>query len=513
MAFQPPSLNTAGEGTLPPAEEEDDRPLKEVIAPPKFPLAHTELFRDNGGVNLVNLRDHLHKEGRLRKDDALQLVKMASEVFAKEDNLLKLSDPITVCGDVHGQFFDLLRLMEAGGDPESNQYLFLGDYVDRGCFSTEVVFYLYAHKITYSDSFFMLRGNHECRHLTAFFNFKDECRYKYDEEVYDAIMDSFDTLPISATINKKFFCVHGGLSPDIRSLREIQDLNRFREVPRDGPFCDLLWSDPVDESRDEEHDDDDDAHNWFSHNETRQCSFVFGVEAVQTFLKKNHLTAIIRAHEVQYNGYKMHFVNKQSQIPRVITIFSAPNYCDVYKNKGACLKFDNELLNIRQFVCSPHPYYLPNFMDVFSWSLPFVAEKVTDMLCQILRHGPQNNVPPGNTSTGSNKAVAVSDASSKEKQNILREKVIAVTKMMNMYKTLRQEQESIVKLKQLSPSKKLPHGILKGGSDAIRQAVSTYNNAKDADKPHEAMPFESGSVTSPSGGSRRFRADPDEVQN
>merc|ERR1719483_1197875 len=83
----------------------------------------------------------------------------------------------------------------------------------------------------------------------------------------------------------------------------------------------------------------------------------------------------------------MHFVNQQSQIPRVITIFSAPNYCDVYKNKGACLKFDNELLNIRQFVCSPHPYYLPNFMDVFSWSLPFVAEKVTDMLWQILRHG------------------------------------------------------------------------------------------------------------------------------
>jgi len=511
MAFEPapPSLKTEADVAL---EEEDDRKFPEVIAPPKFPLAHTELFNDNNGVNLPNLRAHLHKEGRLRKEDAIQLVKMAAEVFAKEDNLLKLSDPITVCGDVHGQFFDLLRLMEAGGDPASNQYLFLGDYVDRGCFSTEVVFYLYAHKITYPDSFFMLRGNHECRHLTAFFNFKDECLYKYDDDVYDAIMDSFDTLPISATINKKFFCVHGGLSPDIRSLREIQDLNRFREVPRDGPFCDLLWSDPVDEAAVEtEHVDDDDAHNWFSHNETRQCSFVYGVEAVQTFLKKNHLTAIIRAHEVQYNGYKMHFVNKQSQIPRVITIFSAPNYCDVYKNKGACLKFDNELLNIRQFVCSPHPYYLPNFMDVFSWSLPFVAEKVTDMLCQILRHGPQ---PEANTTGETNKAVAVSNTGSKEKQNILREKVLAVTKMMNMYKTLRQEQESIVKLKQLSPNKKLPHGILKGGSDAIRQAVSTYDNAKDADKPHEAMPFESGSVTSPSGGgSRRFRKDPEEVDN
>merc|ERR1719471_446877 len=173
------------------------------------------------------------------------------------------------------------------------------------------------------------------------------------------------------------------------------------------------------------------------------------------FLTKNRLTAMIRAHEVQYNGYKMHFVNQQSQIPRVITIFSAPNYCDVYKNKGACLKFDNELLNIRQFVCSPHPYYLPNFMDVFSWSLPFVAEKVTDMLWQILRHGAEiQNIKKKDAPTQS-VSVANETVMSK-KGSVLREKVIAVTKMMNMYKTLRQEQESIIKLKQLSPNKKLP---------------------------------------------------------
>merc|ERR1719471_1043700 len=173
------------------------------------------------------------------------------------------------------------------------------------------------------------------------------------------------------------------------------------------------------------------------------------------FLKKNNLTAIIRAHEVQYNGYKMHFVNQQSQIPRVITIFSAPNYCDVYKNKGACLKFDNELLNIRQFVCSPHPYYLPNFMDVFSWSLPFVAEKVTDMLWQILRHGAEIQNTKKKDAPTQSVSVANETVMSK-KGSVLREKVIAVTKMMNMYKTLRQEQESIIKLKQLSPNKKLP---------------------------------------------------------
>lgn len=494
------------------AEENDDRMKPAVVAPPRFPMPHTELFNDDDSINLANLKAHLTKEGRLRLEDAYEIIRRASLVYRKEPNLLRLKDPITVCGDVHGQFFDLLRLMEAGGDPADNQYLFLGDYVDRGCFSSEVVFYLFAHKATYPESFYMLRGNHECRHLTAFFNFKDECIYKYNEDLYDAVMNCFDGLPIAATINRKFFCVHGGLSPDIRSLREIEDLNRFREVPREGAFCDLLWSDPVEENR-EDDEENEDALNWFSHNDTRQCSFVFGVEAVSTFLKKNHLTAVIRAHEVQYNGYKMHFVNQQSQIPRLITIFSAPNYCDVYKNKGACLKFDNELLNIRQFVCSPHPYYLPNFMDVFSWSLPFVAEKVTDMLWQILRHGANaNNNKQQTDRQVENISVSVATESVMSKKgSILREKVMAVTKMMNMYKTLRQEQESIIKLKQLSPNNKLPHGILAQGADAIRQAISTFSDAKSTDRINEAIPERDGSAPTPRTKSPRlairFRAD------
>jgi len=501
----PPSLNIDS-GDV--DEPDDDRTMADVVAPPRFPMAHASLFyKGSDGkehINLPNLRAHLQKEGRLRREDGLQIISMAQKVYSQEPNLLRLNDPITVCGDVHGQFFDLLRLMEAGGDPKENQYLFLGDYVDRGCFSTEVVFYLFAHKVTYPKSFYMLRGNHECRHLTAFFNFRDECLYKYDEGVYDAVMNCFDNLPIAATINKKFFCVHGGLSPDIRNLKEIEDLDRFREVPREGAFCDLLWSDPVEENRD---DDDDavneDALNWFSHNDTRQCSFVFGVEAVQTFLTKNRLTAMIRAHEVQYNGYKMHFVNQQSQIPRVITIFSAPNYCDVYKNKGACLKFDNELLNIRQFVCSPHPYYLPNFMDVFSWSLPFVAEKVTDMLWQILRHGAEiQNTKKKESNATQSVSVATENVMSK-KGSVLREKVIAVTKMMNMYKTLRQEQESIIKLKQLSPNKKLPHGILAKGADAIRQAISSFNTARQTDRMNEALPNADGSPPTPQAKSPR----------
>ena len=192
-----------------------------------------------------------------------------------------------------------------------------------------------------------------------------------------------------------------------------------------------------DEDEYDERDSMEEPTTWFAYNETRQCSYVFGLDAVTTFLKKNNLTAIIRAHEAQFDGYKMQMVNNETQIPRVITIFSAPNYCDVYKNKGACLKFDDELLNIRQFVSSPHPYYLPNFMDVFTWSLPFVAEKVTDMLYSVLSFEGGNKVDEiDSIAQGSVKAQGKSEFLRKQ-GGILKDKVVAVTKLMRMYKVLK----------------------------------------------------------------------------
>eukprot|EP00484_Ammonia_sp_Unknown_P027482 CAMPEP_0197031932 /NCGR_PEP_ID=MMETSP1384-20130603/10749_1 /TAXON_ID=29189 /ORGANISM="Ammonia sp." /LENGTH=544 /DNA_ID=CAMNT_0042461517 /DNA_START=121 /DNA_END=1755 /DNA_ORIENTATION=- len=487
MNDNPPQLQIEDENKN--EAEEDDRFMKDVVAPPRFPLAHNKLFRDDGSIDLEALGDHLNREGRLSLDDAFYLIRTCTELYKKEPNLLRLRDPITVCGDVHGQFFDLLRLMEAGGDPADTQYLFLGDYVDRGCFSTECVFFLTAHKITYTDTFYMIRGNHECRHLTSFFNFKDECLYKYNLELYDLVMNMFDNLPIAATINGKFLCCHGGLSPDISTVRDIEELDRHQEVPREGPFCDLLWADPVDDEKEVDADDYDEPDSmdaepttWFAYNETRQCSYVFGIDAVTTFLKKNNLTAIIRAHEAQFDGYKMQMINEQTQIPRVITIFSAPNYCDVYKNKGACLKFDDELLNIRQFVSSPHPYYLPNFMDVFTWSLPFVAEKVTDMLYSILSYENPDQLEESNNDY---KAIVQKKS---DKSGVLKGKVIAVTKLMRMYKVLKENQNNIVKLKQLSPNGQIPHGVLSGGSQAIEKVIASFNSAKAADAVNEGLP-------------------------
>merc|ERR1719230_1121812 len=129
----------------------------------------------------------------------------------------------------------------------------------------------------------------------------------------------------------------------------------------------------------------DQSKDYFVKNEVRGCSWFFTYEAATSFLYKNSLLSVIRAHEAQIEGYKMHKTNNATGFPTVITIFSAPNYCDVYNNKGAILKFDNNTLNILQFNFSAHPYHLPNFMDVFTWSLPFVVEKVTEMLYYMLQ--------------------------------------------------------------------------------------------------------------------------------
>jgi len=441
--------------------------------------------------NLKVLKEHLLREGRLEWAAAEVLIEEATKLIKQEPNVLELKYPITVCGDIHGQFFDLVRLFEVGGDPKETQYLFLGDYVDRGCFSTECVFYLFAMKITYPSTFFMLRGNHECRQLTAFFNFKDECTYKYQQKVYDTLMASFDNLPLAAIINKAFFCVHGGLSPDVNSMDDIKKLDRFMEIPREGPMCDLLWSDPYEEGdtgASLEGDKPQTPTQWFGYNDTRQCSFIYGIEAVKKFLKENKLTSIIRAHEAQADGYKMQMVNKASGIPRVITIFSAPNYCDAYGNKAACLKFDNNVLNIKQFIESAHPYYLPNFMDVFQWSLPFVAEKVTDMLANVLDYG--DDVDDEHESTDGEKP---KDKDILERKGgMLKKKVTAVTKLLRMYKVLREENEAIVALKQLVPSHKVPLGLLSQGSEAIKQALVDFDSARKADLPNEKRPLAEG---------------------
>lgn len=203
---------------------------------------------------------------------------------------MSLQDPVTVVGDLHGQFYDMVKMLDVGGSPETTKYLFLGDYVDRGSFSVEVVLLLYSLKLNFPATIFMLRGNHECRQMTAFFNFRAECLYKYDLETYDLFMDTFDALPISCLVNEKFLALHGGLSPELRTLADLKGLHRFTEPPRVGLFCDILWSDPVEDEKGA-------SSQKFAQNEVRGCSYFFGQSATNAFLQRNKLLSIIRAHE------------------------------------------------------------------------------------------------------------------------------------------------------------------------------------------------------------------------
>lgn len=443
-----------------------------AITPPNWEaLPHNKVFDAKGMPIMENIRAHFLREGLLSEADALEMLNRCAGILRKEPNLMRLNDPITVCGDIHGQFYDLIKLLEIGGDPKNQQYLFLGDYVDRGCFGCEVVLYLFAFKICYPTSFFLLRGNHECRHLTAYFNSKQETKYKYSAAVYDAMMAAFDCLPLACILNGRFLCVHGGLSPEIKSVEEINAIHRFREPPSSGPMCDLLWSDPMEDDQ----EGSDDA--LFVHNDLRGCSYVFSYAATCQFLVSNHLLSVIRAHEAQDEGYRL-YKKSNTGFPSVICIFSAPNYCDTYDNKAAIIRFQNNLMNIRQFNSSPHPYYLPNFMNAFSWSLPFVAEKVTDMLTTIMKLCGEEEDDDKDTT----------DRTEIEKrQEHIRKKILAMGKMAKMFKTLREENESIVELKGLAGGQ-LPLGVIQQGPSAIKKAITGFNQAKKVDMKNEKRP-------------------------
>ncbi|KAG6877360.1 3',5'-cyclic-nucleotide phosphodiesterase (PDEase) (3':5'-CNP) [Termitomyces sp. T32_za158] len=449
-----------------------ERVVKDVQAPAMQMPTNEQFFHRHGEdqtkPDIAFLKNHFYREGRISEEHALWILETATELLRKEPNVLQVDAPITV-----------------GGSPADTRYLFLGDYVDRGYFSIECVLYLWSLKIWYPDTLFLLRGNHECRHLTDYFTFKLECKHKYSERIYEACIESFCALPLAAVMNKQFLCIHGGLSPELNTLEDIRAIDRFREPPTHGLMCDILWADPVEDFGNER------STESFLHNHVRGCSYFFTYQAACQFLERNNLLSIIRAHEAQDAGYRMYRKTKTTGFPSVMTIFSAPNYLDVYNNKAAVLKYESNVMNIRQFNCTPHPYWLPNFMDVFTWSLPFVGEKITDMLVAVLNTCTKEELEEGDDeTTAMSPTSSIAEEDSSERRKVIKNKIMAVGRMARVFALLREESEKVSELKAVSGSNKLPYGTLASGTEGIKDAINGFDDARKSDIENERLPPE-----------------------
>lgn len=316
-------------------------------APGLFPAASTagDKLRAMDIDDMINRLLEVGYSGKVSKSVCLKnaeittLCMAARDVFLAQPTLIELSPPVKIVGDVHGQYSDLIRLFEMCGFPPSSNYLFLGDYVDRGKQSLETILLLLCYKVKYPENFFLLRGNHECANVTRgiprchllyqprlshhrislVYGFYDECKRRCNIKIWKTFIDVFNCLPIAAVVASKIFCVHGGLSPSMNSLEDVKRIQRPTDVPDYGLLNDLLWSDPSDTALDWEDNE-------------RGVSYCFGKAIINQFLARYDMDLICRAHMVVEDGYE--FWNDRT----LVTVFSAPNYCG-----GMCHSFQRAI--------------------------------------------------------------------------------------------------------------------------------------------------------------------------
>ncbi|KAI9795660.1 MAG: putative serine/threonine protein phosphatase [Piccolia ochrophora] len=290
-------------------------------------------------VDLDECIERLYKKELLADSVIEAICAKTKELLMKESNVVHIAAPVTVVGDIHGQFFDMIEIFKIGGFCPDTNYLFLGDYVDRGLFSVETISLLVCLKLRYPQRVHLIRGNHESRGVTQSYGFYTECSRKYgNANVWHYFTDMFDFLTLSVVINDQIFCVHGGkllhllfalayeaeqtptgLSPSIHSIDQIKIIDRFREIPHEGPMADLVWSDP-DPDRDE-----------FSLS-PRGAGYTFGAQVVKKFLEVNSMSHILRAHQLCQEGYQILYDDRLS------TVWSAPNYCYRCGNMASVLE-------------------------------------------------------------------------------------------------------------------------------------------------------------------------------
>jgi len=264
--------------------------------------------------------ERLCKKQLLAEQAIKEICEKVKELLMRESNVVSLSAPVTVVGDIHGQFYDLLEIFRIGGHSPYTNYLFLGDYVDRGLFSVETISLLTCLKLRYPDRVQLIRGNHESRAVTQTYGFYTECVRKYGSpNVWSYFTDMFDFLTLSAVIDDRIFCVHGGLSPSIHCIDQIKIIDRFREIPHEGPMADLVWSDP-------DHEKEEFAIS------PRGAGYTFGAQVVKKFLQINDMNHILRAHQLCMEGFSVLYEDRLS------TVWSAPNYCYRCGNMASILE-------------------------------------------------------------------------------------------------------------------------------------------------------------------------------
>ena len=264
----------------------------------------------------------------LKESEVKLLCSLAMEILVEESNVQRIDSPVTICGDIHGQFYDLMELFQVGGDCPQTNYLFMGDFVDRGFYSVETFLLLLALKVRYPDRIYLIRGNHESRQITQVYGFYDECLRKYGSvNVWRYCTDIFDYLSLSALVDNEVFCVHGGLSPTITTIDQIRAVDRKQEVPHEGAMCDLLWSDP------------EDVQGWGM--SPRGAGYLFGDDVCKQFNENNKITVIARAHQLVMEGYKWMFDEQ------LVTVWSAPNYCYRCGNVAAILELGENVAEKR----------------------------------------------------------------------------------------------------------------------------------------------------------------------
>ncbi len=252
----------------------------------------------------------------LEQADIKWLFQKATQVHLLQPTVLHLAAPIQIVGDIHGQYLDLLRIFKVGGFPPEKNYLFLGDYVDRGKNGIECLALLMSIKVRFPDNIFLLRGNHECDNVNQIYGFQTECKKRFSLSVWETSNDLFCALPLAAIVAEKIFCIHGGLSPKLESIEQIEQIQRPLIVDNRGMVIDFLWSDP-----------DADVRGWAESD--RGISYVFGGDIIKEFLERHNFELLIRAHQVVEAGYEL-FADRQ-----LVTLFSAPNYCGEFDNAGA----------------------------------------------------------------------------------------------------------------------------------------------------------------------------------